>query len=390
MANSEQLRISIIEPTWNYRTHLPANLGLLRVVREAYPAAKINFVGGAEQIKFIIEMAPPDVQVDVSFHSWETGEDKDTLPTDIYHSLKKLRKLPSEFTVGASMILFSSCTATTLAAATLMRLASKSFAVLHGNANDLLGWRSRNPLRKAFDFHGAMKWYCNQGGTPIVLEEIIRVELGKKLPWLSSRLKCLPHPIAPEEAAPTPHNHNMNTPMRIAFAGNASIAKGFPEFIELVEILTREMPAAFEFHAFGYLPDESKCIDQFALTTKATPATLPRSEYVKFLTSMDYIFTWHNEKYYTMAASGVVYDAINFLVPLISRETGQIAEWKKQGLAIGYSFDSIASAAKYLSTNKPKRMTDDYIEFLSNMITIRSSLSIQSAAKKLKQISNKN
>ncbi len=386
MTNFEQISISIIEPTWNHRTHLPANLGVLRVVREAYPSARINFVGGAEQIEFLKEMAPADVLINVAFHAWTTGEDQDTLPADVYRTYKKLRKLPAEFTATATRIIFSSCTATTLAAATLLGLAPKSFAVLHGNANNLIGWRSRNPFRKAFDYQGAMKWFCKRGGTAIVLEDIIRIELGKKLPWLAPSLRCLPHPIAPEEAAPILENRKLTSPIKIAFAGNASIAKGFPEFIELAMTLHREKPGQFEFHAFGYLPDESKSLDQSALTTKAKPCTLPRAEYVKNVSNMDYIFAWHNEKYYTMAASGVVYDAINFLVPLVARETGQIAEWKNQGLAIGHTFQSIKTAATYLINHELNQTPNEHEQLLNNLITIRSSLSVESLGNKFKVI----
>lgn len=377
MTNFEQISISIIEPTWNHRTHLPANLGVLRVVREAYPSARINFIGGAEQIEFLKEMAPPEVLINVGFHAWTTGEDQDTLPTDVYRTYKKLRKLPAEFTATATRIIFSSCTATTLAAATLLGLAPKSFAVLHGNANNLIGWRSRNPFRKAFDYYGAMKWFCKRGGTAIVLEDIIRIELGRTLPWLAPSLQCLPHPIAPEEAVSAHQIHNLNTPIRIAFAGNASIAKGFPEFLELATTLSREKPGQFEFHAFGYLPEESKGLDQSALTTKAKPCTLPRAEYVKSLSNMDHIFAWHNEKYYTMAASGIVYDAINFLVPLIARKTGQIAEWSKQGIEIGHLFDDINCTIKYFINTEHSEIDKSHNRFSNNITAIRKSLTIQ-------------
>lgn len=389
MNNTQPIIISIIEPTWDNRTHLPANLGLLRIVREAYRDAKINFVGGAGQIEQLKEIAPPQALENVSLFTWQTGEDKDTLPTNVYGTLQKIRRLPQEVTTQSTRIIFSSCTASILGATALLGFARKSFAILHGNANDLLGWRSRNPFRRMADFHGATKWFCKCGGTPIVLEDVIRIELAKRLPWISPYLKSLPHPITPEEATGASNLSKLHNPIRIAFAGNASIAKGFPEFLKLAASLNNERPGQFEFHAFGYLPEESRKFDQSPLKTTAKTTTLPRSKYVENLQNMDFIFAWHNERYYTMAASGIVYDAINFLVPLISRRTGQIAEWEKSGLRVGILSNEIKSTVDYFLNIPPDDLEYQHAICRSNIEKIRHDISIPSLGNRLLKLLDK-
>lgn len=377
------MNISIIEPTWNNGTHIPANLGLLRIVILAYPNATINFVGGAGQIEYINKFAPKNIIESVKFYPWPTGEDKDTLPNNVWMRIKNFRELPPEVLGKSTHIILSSCTATTLAASAILGLSKKTLAILHGNANELIGWRSKNLIRKLFDFHGAMKLFCKFGGTAIVFEESIRSELENKFQWLSNKIKCIPHPITPNETTNKKFN-DFSHSIKIGFAGVASIAKGFPEFLDFAKKLNTSHPGRFEFNAFGTLPKNSKDFDQTCLNTKANRITLSRDDYVSGLRQMDFIFTWHNDKYYGLAASGIVYDAINLHVPLISREVGQISEWKKNQCPVGFTFETIEAASDYFIKNNNATISKECRDFFNNIEKIRKTLSDEYSANIIK------
>lgn len=367
--------ITVIEPTWDRNIHLPANLGLLRIIRHAYPEAQVNFVGGAEQIDLMRGMLPESEQSAVRFFAGQPAPDRDTMPGDVYSAWRKLRSLPAPVLQEASLIVLSSCTASCLNALTWMGLAPRSSAVLHGNANDLQGWRSRNPMRRQLDMRQAFQRFCERGGKAVVLEERIRHTLGQQQPWLAPHMVCLPHPMLPEESATAGAARPLKSPIDIGFAGLASTAKGFPQFVALAQAMEARRPGAFRFHAFGKLPDESRALDQSCLAHRAAEG-LPRSEYVAGLRAMDYLFVWHQDSYYANAASGVVYDAINFGVPMIARGCAQISAWMSEGLDVACAFDDIGAAIDALAALDPAAEGDRYLRQQACMDQLRQTLSL--------------
>ena len=367
--------ITVMEPTWDGIAHLPGNLGLLRVVCGAYPNAVISFVGGASQIAMLKDIAPPDLIARVQFVAWAPGADADTLPSNVLATRQKLISLPPQLTNQASLLVLCSCTATVLTALCWMGLASKSVTMLHGNANELDGWRSRNPFRSLFDLTGALKRFCRQGGKVTVLEDRICQQLGAQNPWLQKSLLVIPHPLLPEEARPNGDYKRLNWPIKIGFAGLATIAKGFPDFLELAWQIQSQHPGRFEFHAFGKLPGESAGFDQSSLATQAKHG-LTRSEFVAGLSSLHYLFVWHQDNYYSNAASGVVYDAINLGIPMIARRCAQISEWTDQGVDVANSFDDLPSAIQATSMIDIAQEAPHYKAQCAGLDQLRESLSL--------------
>lgn len=369
------LRITVMEPGWDGHVHLPGNIGLLRVVCGAYPDATVSYVGGATQIALMQTMATPDIAERVQYTAWAVHLDKDTLPTDVWASLKRLRALTGNLTTQADLIVLCSCTATMLNAINWSGLASRSITMLHGNANELAGWRSRNPLRNLFDLTGSLKRFCKNGGRVTVLETRIRDQMADQYPWLVNSLSVIPHPLLPEEAGKPGLHRALTNPIHIGFAGRASIAKGFPDFLELARQLQARRPGVFKFHAFGMLAQECAELDQTVLVNKAQ-GTLARNEYLAGLNSLHYIFAWHQDNYYGNAASGVVYDAINLGIPMIARRCAQISDWEAQGLDTANSFEDLASAIHQLASFAIDLDTQHYIKQCADLDFLRASLSL--------------
>lgn len=366
--------ISLMEPTWDGVTHLPSNLGLLRIVRSAFPDARLHYVAGAEQIQAMRDAAPPASIAGVTFVEWTPHQDRDTLPADVTASLRKLRRLPREVTSGADAIVMCSCTATMLTALCWAGLARRALVMLHGNANDLATWRSRNPLRRMFDFSRALPRFCRRGGKVLVMEQRIGQSLAGAYPWMAKNLHCLPHPILPEEAGRGHKKAPLRGLVRIGYAGLATQAKGFPQFLELARALAAARPGVFEFHAIGRLHAECASLDQSVLTTRADQ-NLSRSAFVEALSQLDYVFAWHNDHYYANAASGVVYDAINLGLPMVARTSAQISEWNAQGLQIGLAYDDLPSAIASLCGMDFAVERERYATQCAHLARIRDDLS---------------
>ena len=384
MKKNEPQVITVLEPTWNDHVHLPGNLGLLRIVRNAYPDAKLNYVGGEGQLRLIREAAIPELE-GVHLHPWRVGQDRDTLPIHVFRATRRLKSLPSAITTDASILVYCSITPTSLNALNLLGLADKTMLMLHGNANDLDGWRSRNPLRRYFDLRSTMERFGRQRGTTLALEERIVNNLKSSYPWLSGNIHCLPHPLTPEEAAPEGDIKPLKPPIRIGFAGNASIDKGFADFARFATELSTLRPGQFEFHAIGRLAKDAASIDQTALTTPAGAEALPRKTYVSQLRNMHYLFVWHRDNYYGNAASGVVYDAINLCIPLISRKTEQFSAWQQAGIDMALTFDDLTTAILYVSQLGDKDDTQ-YIQQIDNLSKLRASFGINNLSARFKEI----
>jgi hypothetical protein len=342
------MNIVILEPSWNGLAHCPANLGMLRVLREAYPQASLTLMAGDEHLQELKHIAHGTFDEHITSLSFQPALDPDTLPVNMLNGWRRFQPAHKKALAQADLICMLSCTASSLAVIHWLGHAHKTVAFLHGNANDLLGWRSRNPIRKWLDFASSLRRYAQQGGRVLVYEQLICERLTQELPWLAGHTHVLGHPLLQEERDAPASVRPADTPIRIGYAGNATKAKGFPEFVQLARAVTAACPGVYEFHSFSYLHPACKDIDQSVLRTRASVG-LPRPDFVASLKSLDYIFAWHSDNYYSIAASGIMYDAINLGIPLLARRTAQLHHLEQQGTPIGLLFDAPDEVAVLLS-----------------------------------------
>jgi len=371
------MQITAIEPAWNGNTHLPANMGLLRILRHAYPDADVTFVAGQDQIDALRKIAPQTMVDGLRFIAITPAHDKDTLYQDVSKRVAVLRELPANCTTRADLIVLCSCTATVIAAINRIGLASKCMTFLHGNANDISGWRSKNPFRRFFDFKGSIQSFCKKGGKLLVYEQRIKNNLAKLHPWLDKSTHVIGHPLVEEESPSPGTSKSLGNPIKIGFPGMATIAKGFPEFLALADSIQRAAPGIYEFHSIGYLHDTCKDLDQSSLKTKPGKG-LPRKEFIDSLLQMDFLFTWHNDNYYSNAASGVIYDAINLGIPVIAKRSALIDELNKPNNAIGLIFNTIEEAK--INILASQAWVQDYPAMIKGISEIRKKHSTSNLA----------
>jgi hypothetical protein len=342
------MHVTVLEPSWDGLAHCPVNLGAIRVIRAALPEARITWIAGQRHHGEIIKIATEAELASIDHIVYSPALDADTMPGDMLKTWGKFKSLPQQALSGADLIVMTSCTASSLTAIRALGLSARTLTFLHGNANELFGWRSRNPLRRGLDFVSAVKRFTRAGGKVLVYEEGIRDRMAAALPWLKQSLFQLGHPLLQEEYDCSGRAaHALGTPLRIGFAGNATIAKGFPEFVQLARTVTAAKPGLFEFHSFSPLHAQCRHLDQSPLATKASVG-LPRPDFIRQIASLDLLFAWHSADYYGNAASGILYDAINLQVPLLARTTDRIQYLDRAGAPIALSFDNIDEVAQRL------------------------------------------
>lgn len=381
--------IFALEPTWSGLIHCPGNAGLVSIAAQAFPEADIKYFGEKSQCDHVRDLISPAIHQRLEFHHWDTWQDSPGLWGDQLKRRQIFNGIDARLH-KADLILMASATATALNEVASRGLASKTFACLHGNANDFFGWRSRNPFRRYFDFTSASQRFIKAGGKFLVMEQRIVDTLVKRLPFLEGAVICLPHPLVAGETRPKEALKPLGQPIRIGFAGNASLPKGFREFSEFARQLTRALPGIFEFHAIGFLPEESRSVDQSIFVTMATNRRLDRSEFNALLEKIDFMFQWHSDAYYELSASGVVYDAINLGIPLIARYGAEIKSLQDAGTPIGLAAESLDDLlgclyAHYLSG----QLYQMHVELRKNIIFMRESLSERSLASRLRLIVSK-
>lgn len=370
-ANDVPPVISIIEPTWDQRVHLPFMIGLIKVIVQAYPHARFNFVGGQQQIELLQQSISDETIRDIHFVPWNPGPDKDTLPQDVFNTVQKFKSLPELITYKSDLIILTSCTSNTLSAVSHLGLASKTCTFLHGNAKDLVGWRSRNPIRRHFDFTSAIKTFSRRGGKAIVLEPHIKKRLAELFPWMEPHVVNFPHPLVLEEGDSPVSTKQLSTPVHIGFAGLATIAKGFSDYLEFAKRLNELRPNTFTFHSFGTVPNESKHLDQTPLDSPAK--SLSRTDFISSLGRMHYLFSWQHEEYYEFAASGTVYDAINLCIPIIAKSSDQLSEWRSMGFIFGNTYNDIDDAVAHFSALDIESEQSSYSGFINSAIRLRET-----------------
>jgi hypothetical protein len=101
------------------------------------------------------------------------------------------------------------------------------------------------------------------------------------------------------------HLKKLDLPVKIGLAGIASPDKGFTEFRELAARLKKRYPGCFEFHAIGKRHPSNQDADFKDLDTAPCERQLERTDFLKQIDNMHFLFFWPTGEYYKNASSGV-------------------------------------------------------------------------------------
>jgi hypothetical protein len=194
-------------------------------------------------------------------------------------------------------------------------------SVLHSNAAQLGGWRSRNPLRRALDMTTAIRAYAHPRLRILVLERPIKALLDCLLPGVASCVDVLPLPVPLDTEPYASALGQPPPPVRIGFLGSATTGKGFPLFLELAQELSAQHPGLAEFHLIGGLLAGSRPLDSSGISGLVSESSLPRDSYLKRAAEMHYVCLPYDPGHYALSPSGTLLDAIGLERPIIALRT---------------------------------------------------------------------
>lgn len=227
------------------------------------------------------------------------------------------------------LLLLLSATPTALAAARLLLRVDRRVvgvqAVMHGNLNDVTGWRSRNPLRRAIDLPALLGGAQPPGLHLLLLEEAIRRALVEIAPAAAAAADVLPHPANLAEIPLVPEVAP-GTPLRVGLVGQATAAKGIGPFLETARLMQARHPGRVQFFLVGR-PFPGMDLEPLRiLDHPVAEGQLDREEFLARLAPLHVVFLPLQPDYYRLSASGAFVDAITWLKPVIATDVPIIAD----------------------------------------------------------------
>jgi glycosyltransferase involved in cell wall biosynthesis len=340
------------EMTWTGAAHAPGNSATLQTIARALPDQQIRVFADPSHLSELNADPALAVHSKISFHA--------ITPSPHFHSRTHIvspRRFQDEFAIIRStlrkapacepcLLVLLSATPTAIFAASLVaRTARRKVMVqvgLHGNLNELMGWRSRNPLIRAFDLPSALA--ARHGGRVrfLVLEEAIRQEMARIAPHAAAITDVLPLPVNLAEVAIS-REQPLEYPVRIGLVGQATEAKGITPFLALARYFNDHYPGLAEFHLVGQ-PRRDDDLTRFApLAHPVRHEALPRSDFIRRLARLHFICLPMQPGYYSLSASGALIDAITWLRPIIATRVPIIADLADRFGDIGYVCENDAA-----------------------------------------------
>jgi glycosyltransferase involved in cell wall biosynthesis len=381
--------IGVLEPVCNGMQHAPVNAAILQIVSLAYPDARIRFFAEQRHLHEVqaitgrppaIECIPIDVPAtDVSFArrlSFEYGA---------------LRTIMRSIGYENSHVIVSTALASTIQAVRLFHWIEGQEvpvqAVLHGYLNDIVGWRSRNPLRRMLDLRSALEKRNDRSLQFLVLEESIRQQLVALLPGLGARVAAIGHPFPEGQVAesPLPLRH----PLHIGFLGLATPQKGFDVFLGLAEKVRAMHGSNVQFHALGRAMTGAETRSYEVLDTSPTREGLSRDEYVRRVHGLHFVCLPYRGSHYELSASGVLLDAIALLKPIVALPSPTIREIFSREPSAGYLCDTPEQLVDVVSTLVSRLDEDAYRQQVSALRSLRSERSPTSLAKRYAELTDR-
>ena len=371
----EQDMIGLIEPTYPRHDHAAVNAALLGAVALAFPDEDLVFAASAPHRRHVEQSRPlPPRATAVEIAVPPPGG------VSARRFLAQWRAIRAVTTRGRlrALILLSSGAETFFAArAAAARFEDMTiFIVLHGNLNEAVGWRSRDPRHRLFDYRSGLAVARHPRIRMVALEEHIRVAALHLGLASASRWVTWPLPLNEDEiddlAVPRP----AGTALRIAFVGAATRGKGFDRYLDLVRTVRDRLPpgggtGGYEFHFIGAPLEAFPEAAAAGIDMPAHP--LDRDEFLRRLRAIDYVVLPYAQDKYALTASGSLLDCVAQTKPVLSLELPAVREMAARVGPIGFVCGSMDEMRDLLLSEPAVTAPDTYRGFQDNLRMLRTS-----------------
>jgi hypothetical protein len=329
--------------------HAAFNSAMLQTLALALPGQTVRVHGDASHIAELRRDAVLTGNLAIEFHDvaipqqFKTKSQVVSVRRFIREFVTIRRALRTARGSEACLLVLLNATSTAIYAASLLaRLRRRETGVLvclHGNLEVLPGWRSRNPIVRAFDLHSMLNSRSPVPLGYLVLEESIKAELGKIAPRALAAVEVLPFPadLSVIDVLPV---LDLRRPIRVGLIGQATEAKGISPFLETARVLKREFGEQIEFHLIGRTFPGGDAARFSVLDSPVSPDRLSREQFRDQIGRIHFALLPLQPSYYRLAASGALLDAITWLKPVIATPLPIVTDMFAQFGEIGYVCDT--------------------------------------------------
>jgi glycosyltransferase involved in cell wall biosynthesis len=361
----DPVMIGIMEQTHSRHDHAPVNAVLIHATSLALPGEDILFASTAEHRGHVraVRSLPDRVQC-VNIAVPPPGGVRFTRFVAQWRAMRALMQKGPR-----AIILLSSGPETFFAARAMVAMFPSVvfFIVLHGNLNDAMGWRSRDPRRRLFDYRSGLAAARHPRIRFVVLEDYILAAAVRKQVLRPETTSVWPNAINEGEFATDPPAWSGRERIRIAFAGTATRNKGFHRFLDLARAAD---PDAYEFELVGSLiepfPEADRMID-----IPAQP--LARDAFIQRLRAADYVVLPYNETTYEFTSSGSLVDCIAQMKPVIALGVPGVLDVSKRFGEIGFVCSSMQEMQALLVRKDQLSDAASYTMFQRNLAAAAAS-----------------
>jgi hypothetical protein len=369
--------ILVIEFYCRGQSHIPFNLGYLATLRAAYPNKQINFYAEERHIEAL--EANGVASLSINLHIGPTHVSVTNPGSSIYERELSGHRCIS-FMLTAIERHDASFVGTFGVTPDLLRAIrwqwSKNLPhldiVLHAPLMFLDQWRSKNPLRRYFDFPAEMSKRMPTNVRFITLENAIKKKLTERITCRQHDTFLLEHPInnGVQVMLSSGIDEKLERPLQVGFLGAANEAKGFSLFLELANKFACN---GMKFHAVGWAGKNWKDSLGVSLATKPAREMLPRENYLAIVRTLDVVILPLEKKIYDWLASGTLIDCIEHGVPVIISTNNVINDIETRHGPIGVVCSKRSDFFDFFEKNSITKIKKINSEFLKNMSEIRAA-----------------
>jgi len=324
--------ILAFELTWTGVTHAPGNSSTLQIVAAACPGHRIRVHADPSHLD--------QLRRDPGYAACTTLDPVPVTPPAMFFGSTQIVS-PARFRGELAIILAAvraapagepclifllSATSTAIwAAALAARLRSNIVGVhvlLHGNLNDAVGWRTRNPLLRRFDLAATLRSWLPTPVRYIVYEPNIADALAQIAPRTASITDVVPLPVNLGDLPDDFDDHpTLGDPIRIGFVGQGTAAKGFDVFLDVAERISARHPGRVAFHVIGSVrPELMEAAARAPLAEPPGTQALSRETFTARLDRLHFVMLPFRGGYYELSASGGLIDALTWLKPVLATD----------------------------------------------------------------------
>lgn len=310
--------ISAVEAYWDGTVHSHSNATFLNLLSSVFPEKSVAIHGSPSHLKHMAFTLQRNVK-------WKLFEEK-LLPYNTpalkrfifeYFLLHKIIKRMQS--INDSFLVSLSTSGPSLRAYCLLQRIYphlRIIARLHGNLNEINGWRPKHPVRRYLTLAEALAAVPAGNLHLVVLEDSIREALLSKMPSLERQIHAIPEVVSAIESQKFP-GKPLSNPSTFTFLGVGTTAKGADLFVEIArQAKNAGLPARFEM--YGMLHASLSHLNVSHLDQPPAKQGLERQQFVDGLARADFIIVPYDPVYYTLSASGVLVDAVTALKPIVT------------------------------------------------------------------------